>query len=186
MPLKKKLEQNACKSKGKNPCCPYCSFFKSWKHGKYARKGFHRGADQPSDLILWVFRYLCRSPDCGRTFGVLPENVIPYQRFFWSDFLKVESESLSGKSCWGIFKSLSIKASLAVIVRTLRRIKQVREWAARLCRELEKPVTTTLASMGKYLAETLGWAVFTRRFFHALYPRRLVPDVNPHDSALQP
>lgn len=186
MPLKKKLEQNSCKSKGKNPCCPYCSFFKCWKHGSYFRKGFHQSEGQPSNLAEEVFRYLCRSPDCGRTFGVLPENVLPYQRFLWSDFLEVESESLSGKSCWGIFKSLSIKASLAVIVRTLRRINQVRKWAARLCRELEKPVTTTLASMGRVLAESLGWAVFTRRFSHALYPRRLVSDINPHNSALKP
>ncbi len=117
---------------------------------------------------------------------MLPENVLPYQRFFWSDFLEVESESLSGKNCWGVFKAVSIKVSLAVIVRTLRRITQVCEWAARLCRELEKPVITTLASMGRVLAENLGWAVFTRRWFHALYPRRLVPDVNPHNSALQP
>lgn len=180
------LPQKACKSKGKNPVCPYCNYFKCWRHGKYARKGFHREEDQPNDLIMWVFRFLCRNPACGRTFGVLPENVLPYQRFFWSDFLEVETESLSGKSCWGIFKALSVKASLPVVVRALRRIKQVREWAARLCRELEKPVTTMLASMGRVLAENLGWAVFTRRWFHALYPKRLVSDVNPHNLALNP
>lgn len=185
MPLPENLPQNPCKSKGKNPHCPYCSFFKCWRHAKSSRKGFHRGTEQPTNIIIEVIRYICRSPDCGRTFSVLPEEVLPYQRFLWSDFLEIESESLSGKSCWGIFKSLSIKASLAVIVRTLRRINQVRKWAARLCRELDKPVTTTLASMGRVLAESLGWAVFTRRFSHALYPRRLVPDVNPHNLALK-
>lgn len=117
---------------------------------------------------------------------MLPENVLPYQRLFWSDLLEVESEYLSGKSRWCVFKGLAVKASLAVIVRALSRISQVREWAARLCRELEKPVTATLAGMGRILVETLGWAVLTRRWFHALYPKRLVSDMHPHNLALNP
>jgi hypothetical protein len=100
MPPDDKIPVNITERKDycRRPACPYCGFSRSWKHGKYRRKGFHRPLVGPRQELVAVQRYVCRAPPCDRTFSELPEDVLPYCRFFLSDLLGIEDDWTEGKS----------------------------------------------------------------------------------------
>jgi hypothetical protein len=168
------------------PPCPYCGFEVCWGHGRYPRKGFHRRADEPTNQILWIPRCLCRSPACGRSFCILPADVLPYQRFFWPDFLLIAARVESGSTPYRIAAALAMTVGLAVIVRTVQRIQEFRAWAVRVAQELDVAISRSLKETVSGVVRVLDWFRFTRRWFHALCPARICPEGNPHNSALSP
>jgi hypothetical protein len=120
--------------------------------------------------------------------------VLPYQRFFWPDFLHIAELAATGKNPYRIAAALAMvgehcrtmTVGLAVIVRTLQRIREFRAWVARVAQELDVAVSQSLKETVSGVVRVLDWFRFTRRWFHALYPARFCPEGNPHKSALSP
>jgi hypothetical protein len=166
--------------------CPYCGFNLCWHHGKYPRKGFHRRFNEPTNQVVWIPRCLCRSPACGRSFCLLPAEVLPYQRFLWPDFLHIAEMVETGKNPYRIAGALAISIGLAVIVRTVQRIREFRTWVTGVAQELDAAISRSLKQTVTGVVRVLDWFRFTRRWFHALYPARICPEGNPHNSALSP
>jgi hypothetical protein len=167
-------------------CCPHCGCGHCWCHGSYPRKGFHRSLGEATNLIVWVPRWLCLNPSCRRSFGVLPEDVIPYQRFFWPDFLHIADMAESGVTVYRIAAELDMDVSGSVIRRTLGRIGELRAWLVRISRELDAVIRQGMQGAADAVLDGMNWFCFTRRWFHALYPRRISALGNPHNSALFP
>jgi hypothetical protein len=135
-------------------------------------------------LVLLVRRRLCRNPSCGRSFAVLPLDVIPYQRFFRSDFFGIASMAESGKSAYRIAGELDMDVGDSVVRRTLSRIGQLRGWLVGVSKELSLRVWERLETGAGIVLGALGWFKFTRRWFHALYPKRMYPEACQHNLAL--
>ena len=170
--------------KGKKRVCPYCAFERCWRHGRYSRKGFHRRPWQPPGLLVWVRRYRCRGPGCGRTFSVLPAGVLPYQRFFRGDFFTLAGWVLSGKGAYAIARDWILGVGLAVIRRTAERIRQVKAWVEKVALEQGMEIYASLKKTVSGVLQDVDWPSFTCRWFHAVYPRRVFPEAAPHNSAL--
>ena len=166
--------------------CPYCGGKHCWWYGYYMRKGFHRALGGAAKLILWVHRRLCRNPVCGRAFSVLPLDVISYQRFFWPDFLRVAAMAESGKSAYGIAAELDMDVGDSVVRRTLGRIGELRHWLERVAKELSMTASQGLEAAAEVVLGCMDWFKFSRRWFHALYPRRIYPEAYQHNSASFP
>ena len=192
MSLANKVQISKVDFKGEHTACPHCGFTLCWRHGRYPRKGGHRTPEAAANLIVLVPRGLCRNPSCGRSFCILPKDVLPYQRFFWPDFLRIAELAESGKKAYRIAAELAMdgkhcrtmEVGLAVIGRTLRRIQEFRAWLGRVAQELEIAISQCLEETVGGVLECMGWFGFTRRWFHALYPARIHPEGNPHNSAL--
>lgn len=181
-----KIPGNRSGSNGKDSCqtCPYCGFPRCWKHGRYRRKGFHQpGAGSPQKLVA-VQRSLCRNPPCERTFSVLPEEVLPYCRFFLDGLLSIAHDLTEGKSSYGIAK-FRWGLSLRVILRAVSLIRKVTPWLEGLCRETTGNIGTCFQSLVKTVREKFSWFDFTRRWFHGLYPCRAGNIFNPHNLCIK-
>ena len=70
------------------PCCggasrPTGQSLKIWGHGVRSRLflGLWRLGQEPVAVTIDVRRFLCRRPDCGRTFTVLPRQACPGRRY---------------------------------------------------------------------------------------------------------
>ena len=163
--------------------CPYCHWCKIWKHARYTRKGFHRLPDACLCQTLEVLRYLCRNPVCGRTFSLLPEDVLPYCRFFLSALFSIAEDLDSGKSAYWIAKR-RWELSLPVILRAAARIKQVQFWLVRICHETAQSIEGCFQTLAKRVEKALGWVRFTRYWYHTFYPRRTRHILNPHNLTI--
>jgi len=186
MPPIIKLAKQKHKSKGKKGCiiCPYCGFHHCWKHGKYKRKGFHQFPSDSQNKILEVLRYLCRSPACEHTFSVLPDDVLPYCRFFLSGLIGIAEDRSEGKSAYWIAK-YRWNLSLRAILRAVKRIRQVTPWLERLFREATGVVVKSFQGLIKNVRERLTWFVFTRYWYHQFYLCRIGYILNPHNLCIK-
>jgi hypothetical protein len=171
-------------SKGKKRICPYCGFGICWCHGRYSRKGFHRGPVRRLVILAWVRRYLCRSPDCGRTFSMLPPGVLPYQRFFRSDFFTLSGWILAGRSAYSIARDWGLGVGQTVIRRAGERIWQVKAWVEKVAQEEWAAMYPILRKTVSGLLRFMDWPSFTGRWFRAVYPRRAFPEATPHNPLL--
>ncbi len=181
-----KIPANSPESKENLSCppCPYCGFLNCWKHGKYCRKGFHRPQAELLPEPVPVQRYLCRDPPCKRTFSELPEDVLPYCRFFLSDLLNLGHTLAEGWSAYWVAKH-QWDISLRVILRADLLIQKATHWLEGVCREVALSVDVGLQSLVKTAREKFTWFGFTRRWFHSLYPCRAGKIFNPHNLGIK-
>lgn len=181
IPVNKTGSKDYCRS----PACPYCGFPRSWKHGKYRRKGFHRKHQTgPQEEPVAVQRYLCRSSPCDRTFSDLPEGVLPYCRFYLDGLLSVSQDLTEGKSCYRIAK-FRWDLSLRIILRAVLLIRKVTPWLEGVCREAVGIAGSGFQALVKTVREKFSWFDFTRRWFHGLYPCRAGNIINPHNLGIK-
>jgi len=166
------------------PTCSYCGFPRCWKHGKYGRKWFHQLGTEPPQEPVTVQRYLCQHPSCERTFSVLPENVLPYCRFFMSGLLSIAQDRTEGKSSYWIAK-YRWGLSLRVILRAVSLIRKVTPWVEGFCREATGSVVSGFQALVKTVRGKYSWFDFTRRWFHGLYPCRAGNIFNPHNLGIK-
>ncbi|MFH0919236.1 MAG: hypothetical protein V1913_02650 [Fibrobacterota bacterium] len=186
MAPRNKIPVNSSGSKGNLTCpsCPYCGFSRCWKHGKYSRKGFHHPQAAPPQEPEAVQRYLCRSPPCGRTFSVLPQEVLPYCRFYLSGLFSIAKTLEEGWSAYWVAKH-QWALSLRVILRAYALIQKATLWLEGVCREADLSVGAGLESLVSAAQEAFSWFGFTRRWFHGLYPRRAGKIFNPHNLGIK-
>jgi hypothetical protein len=186
MSPKNKIPTNSLGSKENCVCptCSYCGFPRCWKHGKYGRKWFHQLGAELSQEPVAVQRYLCQHPSCERTFSVLPENVLPYCRFFMSDLLSIVQDRTEGKSSYWIAKYRR-GLSLRVILRTVSLIRKVTPLLECICREVTGSVGSGFQALVKTILVKFSWSDFTRRWFHGLYPCRAGNIFNPHNLGIK-
>ena len=155
-----KLTNSKLGSKGNLSCpnCPYCGFGRCWKHGTYERKGFHRLPGEQQHGTETVQRYLCLNPPCEHTFSKLPEEVLPYCRFYLSGLLRIVHDLTDGRTAYWISK-YRWHLPLRVILRAVGLIKMVTPWLGRLHREAAGMIATGFQG-GSRLPAT-GSTVFT-------------------------
>jgi hypothetical protein len=182
----KKLHSGNCGSKGIPACpnCPYCGHIRCWKHGVYRRKGFHRREVVPQAEPVAVQRYLCLAPPCKRTFSALPEEVLPYCRFFLSDLLAIEHTLAEGWSVYWVAR-YQWELSLGVMQRASAWIGKATDWLTSLCRETTGKMIAGFEGLIKTARKTLSWRHLTRRLFHGLYPCRAGKIFNPHNLGIK-
>jgi hypothetical protein len=180
----KKVSDLGAGVKGKKRVCPYCGFEGCWRHGRYSRKGFHRGPGRRLVIVVWVQQYLCPGPSCGRTFGVLPPGVLPYQRFFQADFFTLAGWILAGRGAYAIARDWVLGVGLTVIRRARERIWQVKAWVEKVAREAGMDICPDLRKTVAGVLHGMDWPSFTGRWFRALYHRRAFPESAPHNPAL--
>jgi hypothetical protein len=178
-------EKSACgKKRHSNPACPFCAWTVVWKHFTYKRYGTHvKELKTPPDYEL-VQRCLCKNPACGRTFNVLPPDTLPYCRFKFGDFLLSARRFKEGASAYSIWKSWPDKSvSLKVFIRLRTLIKRVQVFIAAWARELELSTSGFLDDLCRSILIMVSWFTFTTRWYHAIYPRKLWPILNPQNLA---
>jgi len=163
--------------------CPYCNNTHCWRHGSYTRKGFYSKTSQNGWIIRTVQRFLCREVSCKHTFSVLPEDVLPYCRFFWKDFLSINRELNRGTSAYSIALK-EWKLSPRIIYRVKGLICNVHTWLKQLCREASREATDNFEKLVKTALQTHSWFVFTRMWFHHIYPCRIGKILNPHNFGI--
>lgn len=157
------------KKNGFVPCCPFCLLSHVWRHGTYERKGFHsrHGSEQ---IISVVQRYRCVNPDCPHcTFSVLPDGVIPYCRFFWSDLLRIHETSRERASSYKIARQwFGISVSAVWHVRKL--LGRLSDWAQQQYRELMNGKTVSdLQQCVEGLVQKHGGTVLRYQWFRTNY-----------------
>ena len=184
MSLLRKVSPDKGSCQEKNPRCPHCGVTLCWAHGKYLRKACHRPRWGPAVLIKAIPRFLCKHPKCGRTFSALPAGVIPYQRFFFSDFLAIAHKDAAGVNPYAIARDIEPEAGVSVVKRSLHRLRELLPWVKSLFREVVNQTSGSLGEMTGALLNTLPWPVFTGRWFRCLYPARFPQNLNPHNLAL--
>jgi transposase-like protein len=186
MPPGNKIPDNTPGSKNNlsHPPCPFCGFPRCWKHGTYRRKGFHQRQNEPLRELVAVQRYLCRSSPCDRTFSELPDEVLPYCRFFMGGLLSIASDLTEGKSSYWIAK-YQWGLSLRVVLRAVSLIRKVTPWLEGLCREVAGSVTPGLQALITTIRKKVFRRDFIRRWFHALYPCRAGNIFNPHNVVIK-
>ena len=164
-----------------NPNCPFCNYFIVWKHAKYIRTGTHSKILKNPPDEKRVQRCKCQRPGCGKTFGALPSDTLPYCRFEFKDFLSIYVKTRQGMSAYAIHKACQLQqVSLAAIKRLLVLIRRVMTFVTSWLREIDEPVNEDLKTMCIFLLKSRSWFKFTSRWYHAIYPVRLWPEVNPH------
>lgn len=176
-------EKRVCgNKKHSNPPCPHCAWTVVWKHASYIRTGTHaRELKNPPDTEI-VTRCICKSPVCGRSFGILPPSTLPYCRFKFDDFLSISLRHQAGESAYAIWKSWSNSTvSLKTIKRLCILIEDVLVFVAVWTSEAEHKVTGVLADMCSSLLGIVPWFRFTTRWYHSIYPSRIWPYVNPQN-----
>jgi len=92
----------------------------------------------------------------------------------------------SGMSAYGIAAELDMDIGDSVIRRTLGRIGELRQWLERVAKELSMTVSQGLEAAAGVVLGCMDWFKFTRRWFHALYPRRIYPEAYQHNLASSP
>jgi transposase-like protein len=186
MPPTDKIAANSAVSKEKfnSPSCIYCGFPRSWKHGMYRRKGFHQRQNEPLRELVAVQRYLCRSAPCDRTFSELPDEVLPYCRFFMSGLLSIALDLTDGKSSYWI-ANYRWGLSLRVVLRAVSLIRKVTPWPEGLCREVTGSVSHDFQALVMAIREKVFRRDFSRRWFHAFYPCRAGNIFNPHNLGIK-
>ena len=154
--------------------CVFCAFDRIWKHGTYSRTATYAKEfkNPPEEKV--VQRYLCQNPACKRTFGQLPEDILPYCRFPFDEFISLSKKAVSGKGTYSIWKSCRLLfVSLAAIKRLLTLFKRVLSFIQNWCRELDIPIIPELNILCTRLLTKHTWFAFSTRWYHALYPKRL-------------
>ncbi len=157
MSPKYKLPNSKPGSKGNlsRPDCPYCGFSRCWKHATYERKGFHRPKSEHQHGTVAIQRYLCLNPPCEHTFSVLPENVLPYCRFFLDGLIGIADALADGMSAYRIAK-YQWSLSLRVILRAVSQIKNtVTPWLAKLYQEATGTIKTGFQALTQAVLKTI-------------------------------
>ena len=173
--------ENVCNELRPKTCC-FCGGFRIWKHGYYYRTCFYLKISINPPIGKKIQRYLCKAAACDRTFSALPQDVLPYCRFFFEDFLHLYEYSQKGGSAYSLGKACNlVGVSLAIMVRLLSLFKKVLPLVQKLYRELEEKVSEDLNNMSHFLVKKYTWFGFTTRWYHALYPARLWENHNPHN-----
>ncbi len=173
--------ENVCNELRPKSCC-FCGGIRIWKHGHYNRTCFYLKISINPPPNIKVQRFLCKAPACDRSFSVLPQDAVPYCRFFFKDFRQLYDYSQKGGSAYSLWKSCSLPGvSLSIIGRLLCLFKKVLSHVQRLCREVDEAVSENLNGMSHFLIKTHTWFGFTTRWYHALYPARLWEIQNPHN-----
>ena len=177
--------ENVCNGNPPEVCC-FCGSVHIWKHGHYIRTGFYWLTEQNLPPGKSIQRYLCQSPACKRSFSELPDNILPYCRFFFDDFLVLYEKKLKGTSAYSIWKTCHLfEVSINAIRRLLCLFKRVLLFVQNLYRELRGDVTEELKGMSLPLIKENTWFGFNYRWYHAIYPARLWEIQNPHNLDLQ-
>ncbi len=184
MPSANNLSDNSINGNPHRPDgCPFCYFNRIWKHGSYKRNGFHEKIYDVMPEGKNIQRYLCKSPFCSRTFSELHEEVLPYCRFYWTDFLRFFCLSFSGKNAYSIWKENSLASvSIPTFYRLIALFKKALVFVKNTCREMDISISGNLKDMCSFLLESWSWFRFTSHWYHAIYPGRLWQNENPHNS----
>ena len=164
--------------------CPRCNENVCWKHRGYNRKGFHNKNENGETPLIFVQCYQCQNPSCKASFNDLPENVLPYTRFFLPDFLELFTLFAKGYSAWKIYKTSSFgkRISLAIIQRLIITFKKVLSFIQSWIRELNCTISNNLETMVHTLQHCVSWFDLTRRWFRTIYPFRFSQNFNPQNS----
>ena len=152
--------------------CTYCSSARRWKHGFYERKGFHSNlSGQPRKIP----RYLCRNPSCNRTYSVLPPDILPICRFFWSDLITLVPLFASNLSIHQIAK-LHPRWNRWTLSRLRRYLGNLNGFLDRLLREMDhyEPLFCFRDKISLVLSRW-DWIEFRRMWSRFAYPTRFVP-----------
>ena len=169
---------------GKPKCCIFCHFTILWVQAYYTRKGTHSKTfeKQPDSVLVTCWR--CKNPGCKRIFSVLPPGTLPYCRFKLEDVLSIARQFRKGKSAYAVWKSWpGSRLGLNVFVRLRALIRRVMLFMTAWAREMEQAVSGSLKNLCQTILIKVSWLAFTTRWYHALYPNRLWPRQNPHNSA---
>ena len=163
--------------------CPYCNNNHCWKHGHYIRKGFHSKPPQNGWILRTVQRFLCLEASCKHTFSVLPDDVLPYCRFLWKDLLELARLSGLGKTAYHI-AIYQWNLPLRTMLRATGIITRVRQWLGQLCREALHGVAGEFETLATTVLRMHSWFVFSRMWFHHIYPCRSGKNLNPHNLVI--
>jgi hypothetical protein len=143
------------------------------------------GGRQNHDRNLFQYkRYICRDPPCKRTFSVLPEEVLPYCRFFLGDLLNLAQTLAEGWSAYWIAKH-QWELSLRVILRGGLLIQKAELWLEDVCRKTALSFGADLQSLVELALKTFSWFGFTQRWFQHLYPCRIGRALTQHNLGIK-
>ena len=169
---------------GKPKCCIFCHFTILQIHSYYERKGTHSKIFENQHVPVTVACWRCKNPGCKRIFSVLPPGTLPYCRFTSEDVFSIAGEFNEGKSAYAVWKSwASSRLGLKVFVRLRVLIRRVMFFVTVWAREMVLSATGSLNQLCQSILSRVSWTTFTTSWYHALYPRRLWPECNPHNSA---
>jgi len=115
---------------------------------------------------------------------MLPEQVLPYCRFFLVGLLSIANDKAAGKSSYWIAK-YRWGLSLRIILRAVSLILKVTSWLTRVCQEFTGGIETGFHPLVKTVRERLSWFVLTRRWFLGLYPCRAGNTLHPHNLGIK-
>ena len=156
--------KNVCNELRPETCC-FCGSTHFWKHGHYIRTGFYWLVLKNPPPEKKIQRYLCKASSCDRTFSALPEDVLPYCRFFFKDFLHLYENSLKGGSAYSLWKICHLmEVRLRTIVRLLSLFRKVLSLVQKWCREMDGTVTENLGYLSHFLVKKYSWFGFTVSF----------------------
>ena len=163
--------------------CPYCNNGSYWKHGSYTRKGFHFKVYKNGCNLRIVQRFLCREVSCKHTFSVLPEDVLPYCRFFYNDLLDIIKNLKNGATAYFLsFQEWDLSPRILCRIKNL--LKKVHPWLKELLQEALYKMAEKFETLVSTVLQKYSWFVFTRMWFHHIYPSRTGKILNPHNSGL--
>jgi hypothetical protein len=171
------------------PRCPTCHSCHQHKHGCYNRNGFHlRHKDTlPTHAHeVKVMRFRCLNPECPRcTFSDLPQNVMPYYRFYWQDILDIRQSLSTGLTPWFLAKMIW-NVGCAAIRRLVRMLTSLIPWIESQHQEITNGLPTCgLERMVRIIIAKLGRNQLVYRWYRHRYPLRFFEQTHvPHNSAL--
>lgn len=175
------VSSHDCNEQRPKSCC-FCSGIRIWKHGHYLRTFFYLKTSINPPMGKKVQRYLCKDATCDRTFSALPQDVLPYCRFFFNDFCQLYENFEKGGTAYSLWQACHLmEVSLAAIQRLISLFKKVLILIHNLCRELDINLTENLDSMSHFLIKKYSWFGFNYRWYHSIYPARLWEIQNPHN-----
>jgi hypothetical protein len=158
-------------AKGHTIACPWYNSPRWWRHGSYTRTYFHSRTDTAISEKRRVQRYLCRASACERTFSVLPDDVVAYCRFTWSDLLDIGRSLAAGISAYRLARHVW-HVGRGVITRARSLLARLAGWLGALCREISDGAAGPgeLEGMAALAREHYGRHEFTHRWCRHLYP----------------
>jgi hypothetical protein len=148
-------------------------------HGHYFRKG-----TQGVDERIPVFRWLCLNPECGITFGVLPQDLLPICRTPLPLLKEVTNRLERCESPGSIARATGLsywvvrRLSPWLLTTGLALIDMARN--AGFLDNRHDPLS--LVSCLRLIGFWSPWTKFCHIFSRTRYPRRWLPDPCPEDS----
>jgi hypothetical protein len=113
----------------------------------------------------------------------LPEEVLPYCRFFLNGLSGIIHDLAEGRTAYWIAK-YRWSLPLRTILRAIGLIKKVTPWLERMYQEATGTIKMGFQALTQAVRKTMPWFPFTRHWFHRFYPCRAGHIFNPHNLGI--